>query len=139
LFEIGQALARGVSHRAIAREYNFSPPTVDKHVKWHVGRALIEHNIVAPAKEELSRLHKRVLALLDEAEREHDRPIMVAAIRECRANIQLHARLNGELLDAPPPLTKVEVVYKNVFPPETYGDTIDVHHTLMLNKPEEPE
>jgi hypothetical protein len=79
-----------------------------------MGAALLEHNLSQPVLDQIRLLHQRTLRILAEAEhgRWRDPSIALGAIRECRHNLELIAKLTGELKSpAPAEPTRVEIVY----------------------------
>jgi hypothetical protein len=102
-----------MSLNAVARKYGFTPPVVWKHARQHMGAALLEHNLSAPVLDQIRRLNLRTLSILTEAEHgKRDPAIALQAIRESRHNLELIAKLTGELKnpEANEP-TRVEIVY----------------------------
>jgi hypothetical protein len=102
-----------MSLNAVARKYGFTPPVVWKHAKQHMGAALLEHNLSAPVLDQIRRLNLRTLSILTKAEHgKRDPAIALQAIRESRHNLELIAKLTGELKnsEAQEP-TRVEIVY----------------------------
>jgi hypothetical protein len=99
LHEITQALATGMSQYAAARKYGFTQQTLWKHCKNHMGAALLEHNLTAPVLDQIRRLNQRTLRILTKAEsgKWQDPAIALKAIGECRHNLELIAKLTGEL------------------------------------------
>jgi hypothetical protein len=101
-----------MSHRAVARKYGFTHPVMDKHVNEHMGPALLEHNLSAPVLDQLRKLQRRTLAILEDAEREQDGALALDAIGHARRNLELMGRLTGELKhEEPHEPTRVEIVY----------------------------
>jgi hypothetical protein len=131
LHAISAALASGRSERSVAREYGFRQALMNVHVREHMGEALAQYNMCVPVLQQIRRLHARTLAILDEAERAQDPGIALQAVRECRGNLQLLARLTGELRKDEPPQepTTVKIRYVDVPLPgsrEAGGAAIEV-------------
>jgi hypothetical protein len=115
LYEITTQLAAGMSQNAAAKKYGFTQQTLWKHSKEHMGAALLEHNLSRPVLDQIRRLNQRTLRILDEAEhgKWRDPAIALVAIRECRHNLELIAKLTGELKspEAAHEPVRVEIVY----------------------------
>jgi len=98
-------------YRTIEARYAVSRSAIDRHVRSHVCEALrrlaaAEKEsmsladaavIVEPVLGEMRKLNARGLRILQEAEEAKDRGTALAAIRECRRNLELIAKLTGEL------------------------------------------
>jgi hypothetical protein len=109
LREITAALMARVPYREIIRRYSLSLPAINRHVKNHISKALRQlaaaegmttadaASIAAPVLGEMRKLNARALRILGDAEAAKDRPTALNAIRECRRNLELIARLTGEL------------------------------------------
>jgi hypothetical protein len=98
-----------MSARAVGRKYGFSPPTICRHKNEHMGLASLE----TPVLDAIRRLNQRTMVILDKAEQgRRDPNIALQAIRESRRNLELIARLTGELknTESNEP-TRVEIVY----------------------------
>jgi hypothetical protein len=109
LLEITGALASGMSARAVARKYGITHATLTKHKNEHMGLAALE----TPVLDAIRRLNQRTLTILDKAEQgRRDPNIALQAIRESRHNLELIAKLTGELKspEANEP-TRVEIIY----------------------------
>jgi hypothetical protein len=109
LFEITGALASGMSARAVGRQYGFTHATICKHKNEHMALASLE----TPVLDSIRKLNQRTLAILEKAEQgKRDPAIALQAIRESRHNLELIAKLTGELKnpEANEP-TRVEIVY----------------------------
>jgi len=122
---ISADLASGMSARAVGRKYGFTPPTICKHVNEHIGEALIATNISEPVLEAIRKLNTRTLAILRKAEDDDDPATALQAIRESRCNLQLVARLTGELKN-PEPSEETKVV-------DTYVD-----RQLVIQRDDDP-
>jgi hypothetical protein len=104
-------LASGASQRAVARRFNYTQPVMNKHANEHTGLKLFEHNLIEPTLVRIKQLNQRTLVILARAEDERDPQIALQAIRESRHNLELIAKLTGELKnpEASEP-TRVEIV-----------------------------
>jgi hypothetical protein len=112
-------LAAGMSQNGVAKKYGFTTPVVWKHVHQHMGAALLQHNLSAPVLEQIRNLNYRTLRILAEAEhgKWKDPAIALDAIRECRRNLELIAKLTGELKQpAANEPVQVQVVYVDAVP-----------------------
>ena len=109
LREITADLMRRVPYRTIGARYALSRSAIDRHITSHVSQALRQlaaaesmvlpeaAAIATPVLPEMRKLNARALRILAEAESAQDRPTALAAIRECRRNLELIAKLTGEL------------------------------------------
>ena len=106
--EIGRDLLHGVSYRAIAKQYGVAIAGLSRHVAEHIQgplRRIIQAEAsltedaqtVQPTLLEMRRLNQRSLRILAIAEESKDHDAALGAIRECRRNLELIARLSGEL------------------------------------------
>lgn len=96
-----------VPYRTIEQRYSVSRSAIDRHVTSHITRAfrqlaaaakLGDAAIVAePVLAQMRGLHVRALAILAKAEAAKDHGTALVAIRECRRNLELVAKLTGEL------------------------------------------
>jgi hypothetical protein len=104
-----------MSQRAVARRFGFTQEIMRRHANTHMGAALLAHNLSAPVLDQIRRLNQRTLRILSEAEhgKWRDPAIALAAIRECRHNLELIAKLTGELKspEAAHEPVRVEIVY----------------------------
>lgn len=100
---IDRALANGEALRVIAARYGTSPQTLTRHKRKCVAPALEEARqaeqaasveMVLDVRAELRGLIERTRQILDKPDTQK---LEVAALREMRANLDLMARLNGEL------------------------------------------
>jgi hypothetical protein len=84
-----------------------------------MGPELRSYVLCEPVLIQIKKLNARTLAILDRAEQEHDLATTLAAIRESRHNLEMIAKLTGELRnpEANEP-TKVEIVYVDKTPAE---------------------
>jgi hypothetical protein len=105
--EIDRALAEGAPNRRIATQYSLSEASVRRHHDSHLPATLSkahEAEEVARADELLGRvesLQARTLAVLEAAEETGDLRTALSAIREARNNLELLAKLLGELDERP--------------------------------------
>ena len=94
-------------YRTIERRYSVSRSAIDRHVNQHVSKAFRQlaaaekltdaATVAEPVLSEMRKLNARALRILADAETAKDRPTALHAIRECRRNLELIARLTGEL------------------------------------------
>jgi len=102
LKKIDEQLITGVPYRSIAKQFGVSDSAVYRH-KEHIDCTLIkakEAEEVARADdllEQVRGLQERALKILSKAEEEGDLRTALTAIREARGNLELLARLLGEL------------------------------------------
>ena len=108
LNEITADLMARKPYRVIQSRYGVSKSSIDRHVTRHVHTALhvlaskemsaIEAATIGePVLAGMRRLNARALRILADAEGAQDRLTALAAIRECRRNLELIAKLTGEL------------------------------------------
>lgn len=115
---IDAELAAGASGRALAKQYDLSRESVRNHRVSHLFRALA----VAPRIKELAEavaggdlvgqvrhLQERVLSILRQAEQAADLRMALSAIKQARENLELLARLAGEIGRESPATTTVNV------------------------------
>jgi hypothetical protein len=104
---INRALVAGKANRRIAAQYAVSEQAVRRHKAEHLPAKLAkahEAEEVAHAGdllEDLKSLQRRTLAILEAAEETSQHRTALAAIREARSNLELLAKLLGELDDRP--------------------------------------
>ena len=104
---IDAALVGGGVLAAIAAKYRVSPDAMERHNAAHLPRALVRAQAaqeVAHADDLLAQvrsLQDRALAILGTAEQAGDLKVALGAIREARGNLELLAKLLGELDDRP--------------------------------------
>jgi hypothetical protein len=92
-------LLHNTSFRNIAERFRLSLGAISRH-RSHCLRAALQSRTTESAETVLSRverLQQRTEKILDAAERDDDRMIALAGIREARRNYELLGRLNGEL------------------------------------------
>jgi hypothetical protein len=108
-----------MSYNATAKKYGFTTPVVWKHAREHMGAALLEHNLSQPVLDSIRNLNQRTLHILADAEhgKWKNPEVALKAIAQARSNLELIAKLTGELKQpqANEP-TKVEIVYVNAVP-----------------------
>ena len=105
---IDKALVGGEPYRSVANRYeSLSQAAVQRHQENHLPATLAkarEAEEVAHADnllEQVRGLQGRALAILDKAEEAGELRTALGAIREARGNLDLLAKLLGELSDAP--------------------------------------
>jgi hypothetical protein len=105
---IDRALVAGESVRALARRYvPLSVTALQRHKASHLPAAMLQAQCaaeVAHADGLLSQvrdLQRRALVILEKAEAANDLRTALQAIGQARANLELLARLLGELQEAP--------------------------------------
>jgi hypothetical protein len=104
---IDEALVSGVAFPALVAEYRVSKDSLSRHKANHLSAKLV----MAHAAEEASRadtllrqvrtLQRRALTILDKAEEAGELRTALGAIREARGNLELLAKLLGELDERP--------------------------------------
>ncbi len=104
---IDEALVGGASNRSVASLYDVSEAAVRRHKANHLPAKLV----MAHAAEEVAQaddllgqvqdLQARTLAILEAAEGTKQHRTALSAIREARSNLELLAKLLGELDDRP--------------------------------------
>jgi hypothetical protein len=100
---INAALLAGEPLRAIAGRFGTSRPALQRHKAEHLPVKLAEAQAAAEAAradsllDQVRALQAKTLGILDKAERAGDLRTAIAAIREARGNVDLLARLAGEL------------------------------------------
>ncbi len=105
--DIDRALTEGTPNRRIAAQYSLSEASVRRHHDSHLPVTLAkahEADEVARGDELLGRvesLQTRTLAVLEAAEETGELRTALSAIREARSNLELLAKLVGELDERP--------------------------------------
>jgi hypothetical protein len=105
--DIDRALVGGASNRSVASLYDVSEAAVRRHKANHLPAKLVMAQAaeeVAEADSLLSQvrdLQGRAYGILDKAEGAGDLRTALGAIREARGNLELLAKLLGELDDRP--------------------------------------
>ncbi len=104
---IDEALVGGASNRSLASLYDVSEAAVRRHKANHLPAKLV----MAQAAEEVAQadtlleqvrdLQERALDILDKAEEAGELRTALSAIREARGNLELLAKLLGELDERP--------------------------------------
>jgi hypothetical protein len=100
---IDKALASGAPKSETSALFRVSPDAVDRHFAAHLPARLVkaaDAKEVAQADDLLSQvrdLQARALSILDQAEEAGDLKVALAAIREARGNLELLAKLLGQL------------------------------------------
>ncbi len=109
LREITADLMARKSYRTIQSRYSVSKSALDRHIGNHVSLALRKlaeaetmsvsdaAGIAQPVLAEMRKLNARAMRILGDAEAAQDHAIALHAIRECRRNLELIAKLTGEL------------------------------------------
>jgi hypothetical protein len=102
-----EALVGGASNRSVASLYDVSEAAVRRHKANHLPAKLV----MAQAAEEVAQaddlltqmqdLQRRTLAILEAAETTNQHRTALSAIREARSNLELLAKLIGELDERP--------------------------------------
>jgi hypothetical protein len=105
--DIDEALVEGVAFPALIAEYRVSKDSLSRHKANH----LLAKLVMAHAAEEVAQadtllgqvrdLQSRTLAILEAAEETKQHCTALGAIREARSNLELLAKLLGELSDQP--------------------------------------
>jgi hypothetical protein len=106
--DISRDLLSGIHYREIARRHSVTIAALSTHLKNHIAgpiRRIIqaETNLakdcltVEPVLMQMRRLNNHVLRVLTIAEASKDQAMVLAAVKEARENLQLVAKLTGEL------------------------------------------
>jgi hypothetical protein len=104
---IESALVAGTAYRDIARQFHVSKDAVARHAAEHLPRLLAaahqaeEQAAADDLLAQMSSLHRRTLSVLGQAEVAGDLRLALTAIREARGNLELLAKLLGELDERP--------------------------------------
>ena len=105
--EIDRALVGGASNRSVASLYDASEAAVRRHKANHLPAKLVMAQAVEEVAEadallgQVKGLQGRAYALLDKAEEAGELRTALSAIREARGNLELLAKLLGELDERP--------------------------------------
>jgi hypothetical protein len=105
--EIDRALVAGGAFRNLAKRFDTSPTAMFRHKAEHLPAKLImaeKASEVARADDLLAQvrdLQGRAHNILDKAEESGELRVALSAIREARGNLELLAKLLGELDDRP--------------------------------------
>ncbi len=100
---INGALVGGVSCRELALLHRLGPDALERHKAGHLPKAMVraqEAQEMAQADTLLGQvraLQERTLTILSRAEASRDGQLALGAVREARGNLQLLAKLTGEL------------------------------------------
>lgn len=101
--KINEALVRGDGYRTISRTFSVSEHALKRHAKNHLPKTLAKAKSakeIANADnllEKIKNLQEKTLNILRKAEEKGDLKVCLNAIREARENIELLAKLQGEL------------------------------------------
>jgi hypothetical protein len=98
--EIAAALAQHTSIREMERRFGVTRSAVNRHAQncISVSLALAQAATTAePILHQMRDLNRRTLKILQAAERSGDHQVALQAISQCRRNLELCARLSGEL------------------------------------------
>ena len=104
---INVALVHREPYRSIAKRFGVSAAAVQRHSRDHIPQLLVKASEaleVADADDLLAQvqdLQARTLGILDAAETSHEHRTGLSAIREARGNLELLAKLLGELDERP--------------------------------------
>ena len=104
---IDQALVGSASNRSVASIYDVSEAAVRRHKANHLPAKLAMAEQAAEVVEadnllaQVGDLQRRALAILDKAEEAGELRTALSAIREARGNLELLAKLLGELDERP--------------------------------------
>lgn len=104
---LDRALVEGTAFPALVAEYRVSKDALSRHKANHLPAKLVmaeKATEVAEADELLDQvqdLQARTLSILEEAETTKQHRTALSAIREARSNLELLAKLLGELDDSP--------------------------------------
>ena len=104
---IDKALVGDASNRSVASLYDVSEAAVRRHKSNHLPAKLVLAQQAEEAAEagelldQVQDLQARTLAILEAAEETSQHRTALAAIREARSNLELLAKLLGELDDRP--------------------------------------
>ncbi len=105
--EIDRALVAGASNRSVASLYDVSEAAVRRHKANHLPARMVMAEKATEAAEadnlldQAGDLQRRALAILDRAEEAGELRTALSAIREARGNLELLAKLLGELDERP--------------------------------------
>ena len=104
---IDRALVGSVSNRSVASLYDVSEAAVRRHKANHLPAKLVMAEKAAEVVEannllrQVGDLQRRALAILDKAEETGELRTALSAIKEARGNLELLAKLLGELDERP--------------------------------------
>jgi hypothetical protein len=100
---INVALVHRELYRSIAKRFSVSAAAVQRHSRDHIPQLLVKASAALEAANaddllaQVQDLQARTLAILDAAETSHEHRTGLSAIREARGNLELLAKLLGEL------------------------------------------
>jgi hypothetical protein len=104
---IDHALVTGESFRVLSAKYRVSEDALMRHNAAHIPTSLVQAQTAASVAKadnllgQVQNLQTKVLKILGQAEASGDLRTALQAIREARANVELLARLLGELEEQP--------------------------------------
>ena len=104
---INVALIHRESFRTISDCHGLSQTALKRHSRDHLPKLLVEAKQAVEAADaddllgEVRDLQARTLAILEATEETHEHRVALAAIREARCNLELLARILGELDERP--------------------------------------
>ena len=104
---INVALVQRDSYRNIAERYGLSVSALSRHTKEHLPKLLVKARDaveVAEADSLLARieaLQSKTIDALEAVEEERNYPVLLGAVREARANLELIGRVTKELEATP--------------------------------------
>ena len=108
LYAINGAIVAQVPNRRMAAQYLVSEQAVRRHKKaGHLPMTLVKATEAAQVVEadnlleQVRRLQKKAMSILDSAEESGELRTALAAIREARGNLELLAKMVGELDERP--------------------------------------
>lgn len=104
-------IVAGVPTRAIGKKYGCSAMAVSKHIRKHMGQALLQHDIAAPVLDQLRSLQQRTDRILAKAELAEDLSTALRGVHEARENLMSIARLTGEDRSQQVANTRIEISY----------------------------
>ena len=105
--EIDRALVRGESFRNVAKQHSVSTTALFRHRWEHIPKLLTQAQAAEETAhadtllDQLRSLQQRTLSILDQAEHSGDARAALGAIGEARRNLELLAKLLGELDERP--------------------------------------
>jgi hypothetical protein len=112
LAEATADIAAGASLRVVGAKYGCTAPAVLKHIRRHMGAALLAQDLTRPVLDQLRNLQRRTDRLLAQAELAQDLPTALRGVHEARENLLGIARLTGEDKSAQrAEPTRIEVIY----------------------------
>jgi len=127
--EIDAALIGTHGYRAVAKRFGASPPAVFRHQSAHLPAHLVKaHEVTEIASasalvKELQKLTETTGVILARALRQKRTDVALKAIQRLEAQLQLKARLLGELEERGGSQTVVHVVYVDAKKPELNAGT----------------